>query len=130
MCVFNMQCQCRCLKKYKMKHFMILYKDYTSKSPDNNKICSNKVEDVKQTFLSHQATVSNLINNVKEANTVLYEITKILAKKHVADGDMIKKCVVLASNSLLNKSKNTKFNMHCKSLTLIYYQYKNGMYVQ
>jgi len=61
----------------------------------------------------------------------LHEITEILAKKkHVADGDMIKKCLVLASNSLLNKSKNTKFNMQCKSLTLIYYQYKNGMYVQ
>jgi hypothetical protein len=36
-------------------------------------------------------TVSNLINKAKEANTVLYEITEILAKKkHVADGDMIK----------------------------------------
>lgn len=70
---------------------MILYKDYTSKSPDDSKICTNKVEDMKQTFHSHQATVSNLINKAKEANTVLYEITEILAKKkHVADGDMIK----------------------------------------
>jgi hypothetical protein len=90
-----------------MKHFMTLYKDYTSKSAENSKICSNKVEDMKQTFQSHQATVSNLINKAKDANTVLYGITEIMAKKkHVADGDMIKKCLVLASNSLLNKSKN------------------------
>jgi len=87
-----------------MKHFMTLYKDYTSKSPDNSKICSNKVEDVKQNFshvkqqflqrdieMTSVKTVSNLINKAKEANTVLYEITEILAKKkHVADGDMIK----------------------------------------
>jgi hypothetical protein len=62
-----------------MKHFMTL--DYTSKSPDNSKICTNKVEDMKQTFQSHQATVSNLINKAKEPNTVSYEITEILAKK-------------------------------------------------
>jgi hypothetical protein len=84
------------------------YKDCTSKSPNNSKICTNEVEDIKQTFQSHQATVSNLINMAKEANTGLYEITEILAKKkHVADGDIIKKCLVLSSNSLLNKSKNT-----------------------
>jgi hypothetical protein len=35
--------------------------------------------------------VSNLINKAKESNTVLYEITEILAKKkHVADGDTVK----------------------------------------
>ena len=73
-----------------MKHFMTLYKDYTSKSPDNSKICSNKVEDNKQTFQTHQATVSSLIKKAKEANTVLYKITEILPKKkHVADDDMI-----------------------------------------
>ena len=75
-----------------MKHSMTLYKDYTSKSRDNSKICTNKVEDMKQSFQSHQATVSNLINKAKEAIAVLYEITEILVKKkHVADGDMIKK---------------------------------------
>jgi hypothetical protein len=35
-------------------------------------------------------------------------MTEILAKKkHVAGDDIILKCLVLASNSLLNKSKNT-----------------------
>lgn len=108
MCIFNMQCQCRCSKKYEKKHFMTLYKDYTSKLPNNSKICSNKIEDLKQTFQSHQATFSNSINKAKEANNVAYKITEILAKKkHFADGDMIKKCSDLASNSLFNKSKNT-----------------------
>lgn len=103
-----MQCQCKCSKKYEMKHFMNLYKDYTSESPDNSKICSNKIEDLKQTFQSHQATFPNSINKTKEANTVAYKITEILVKKkHFADGDMIKNCLDLASNSLFNKSKNT-----------------------
>jgi hypothetical protein len=52
--VFNMQCQCGCSKKYELKHFMTLYEGYTSESPDNSKICSNKIEDLKQTSQSLQ----------------------------------------------------------------------------
>ena len=98
-----MQCQCRCSKKYNVKHFMTVHKDYTNKSPDNSKICSNKDEDLKQILQSHQTTFSKPINKAKEANTTLYRITEILAKKkRFEDGDVINKCLSLASKSLFN----------------------------
>jgi hypothetical protein len=85
-----------------------MHKDHTNKSPDNSKICTNKVEDMKQTWQSHPAIFSKLINKAKQANTTLYRITEILAKKkHFEDGDVINKCLVLASNSLFSKFKNT-----------------------
>jgi hypothetical protein len=88
---------------------MTMHEDYISKFSDNSEIHRNRIEDLKCNIQSCQAIFPKPINKAKTATIASYKITEILAKKKkkpFGDGNMIKGCFVVASNSLFNKFKN------------------------
>jgi hypothetical protein len=96
-------------KQYNVeRHFMTMHKDYVSKYPDNSEIRRNFVEDLKRNLRSRQAIFSKPVNKANAATIASYKITEILAKKKkpFEDGNVIKECLVVAGNSLLNEFKN------------------------
>lgn len=109
MCVLYMSCKCGTSKKGNIeRHFKSMHGSFDTDFPLKSELRKQKLKEFKSQLIGQQSYFTKHNTISKAATVASFRVTQVLAKhkKPFADGEMIKKAFLEASDSLFDSFKN------------------------